>query len=192
MGFLSRLFKGEKADRSILNSDAQYVQVTTACAERLIEIINESIHLANDSKNVDTKVSRLDVAKDKLAELKDLVSENSFLKITGLEKFEVCVKELELGFNVAGYREIANGNMSGELLEREGKVDEAIATYEKLLEAGVDTPFTYRRLAILYKKQKKLSDELRVIKAALKNVPSSNNKHYEWFAERLSKRVSVV
>jgi tetratricopeptide (TPR) repeat protein len=191
MGFLSRLFKGEKADRSILNSDAQYVQVTTACGERLIEIINESLHLANDSKNVDTKVSRLDVAKDKLAELKDLVSENSFLKITGLEKFEVCVKELESEFNVAGYREIAQGNYNGELLEKEGKVDEAIATYEKLLEAGVDTPFTYRRLAILYKKQKKIGDELRVLKAALKNVPSSNNKHYEWFADRLKKRVAT-
>jgi len=191
MGFLSRLFKGEKADRSILSSDAQYVEVTTACASRLIEIINESIHLANDSKNVDTKVSRLDVAKMKLEELKELVSQNSFLHLERLEQFEACVKELELEFNVAGYREIAQGNYQGELLEKEGKIDEAIVTYENLLEAGVDTPFTYRRLAILYKKQKKNGDELRVLKAALKNVPSSNNKHYEWFAERLSKRTSI-
>lgn len=186
---LSRLFQSKKATRRSLNSNAQYVQVTTETAERLVEVINESLHLANDSKNVDTKVSRLNVAKDKLEELKKLVNENSFLHLERLDQFEACVKELELEFDVAGYREIAQGNFSGELLEREGKVDEAIAIYEKLLEIGVDTPFTYRRLAIIYKKKKQKDDEIRVLKTALKNVPSSNNKHYEWFAERLSKRV---
>ena len=77
--FLSRIFQGDKEAeaRRVLNSNDQYVEVTTACASRLIEVINESVHLANDSKNADTKVSRLDVAKDKLAELKKLVSENS-------------------------------------------------------------------------------------------------------------------
>jgi len=97
--FLSRIFQGEKEARRVLNADAQNVQVTTEIAERLVEVINESLHLANDSKNVDTKVSRLNVAKDKLEELKKLVSENSFLHLERLDQFEACVKELELEFN---------------------------------------------------------------------------------------------
>jgi len=160
--FLSRIFQGDKEAeaRRVLDSNEQYVEFTTASADRLLEIIIESSNIVNDSKNIETRVSRLDVASDKMAELKDLVSKNSFLTIRGLEEFETSIKKLELEFSVAGYREIAQGNYNGELLEKEGKVDEAIATYEKLLETGVDTPFTYRRLAILYKKQKKAGDEI--------------------------------
>lgn len=189
MGFFSSLFGSNNENQKESDAYSEYVQVIASQGQRLVDIMNESIHLANDSKNVDTKVSRLGVAKDKLEELKKLVSENSFLSIEKLDQFEASVKKLELEFDLAGYQDIENGNMKGELLEKEGKVEEAIAVYEKLLGIGVDTPFTYRRLAILYKKQKKLDEELRVLKAALKNVPSSNNTHYAWFADRLSKRV---
>lgn len=163
-------------------------QIAASSAQRLVEIINESLQIANDSKNADTKVSRLDVAKMRLDDLKRLAKENPIIKLTQLSQVERSIAELEREFIQAQYREAAEGNMRGQALEKEGNVEEAVQEYERLLADGVDTPFTYRRLAILYSKRKDRESELRVISAALKNVPVENSKHYQWFAERLAKK----
>ncbi|MFY0666315.1 MAG: tetratricopeptide repeat protein, partial [Natronospirillum sp.] len=166
----------------------QYHQEISDSAQRLVEIINESLKIANESKNADTKLSRLDVAKKRLKELKKLSNEHPFIKLTQLEKVELSIVELEQEFIQAQYREAAEGNMRGQELEKEGNVDAAILEYERLLEDGVDTPFTYRRLAIIYSKRKETDEELRVLRAAIKNVPVGNSTHYQWFAERLAKK----
>ncbi|MFW0776257.1 MAG: hypothetical protein ACN2B6_00870 [Rickettsiales bacterium] len=163
-------------------------QIAASSAQRLVEIVNESLQIANDSKNADTKISRLDLAKERLDELKDLVKENPWIKIDQLSEVEQNITTLELEFKQANYREAADGNMRGQALEKEGKIEKALLEYEKLLGQGVDTPFTYRRLAILYSKRKDRENELRVLRAALKNVPIENSKHYQWFAERLAKK----
>lgn len=80
--------------------------------------------------------------------------------------------------------------MSGQSLEKEGRIDEAIVEYERLLDVGVDTPFTYRRLVIIYSKRNEREEELRVLRAAIKNVPAQNSKHYQWFADRLAMKSS--
>jgi tetratricopeptide (TPR) repeat protein len=157
-------------------------------AQRLVDVINESLKIANDSKNVDTKISRLDVAKQMLGRLKQLSTDHPFIELAQLPQVEQSIAELEREFIQAGYREAAEGNMRGQSLEKEGKLDEAILAYERLLEKGVDTPFTYRRLAIIYSKHKQRDDELRVLRAAIKNVPVENSNHYQWFAERLAKK----
>jgi tetratricopeptide (TPR) repeat protein len=156
-------------------------------AERLVELVNESLKIANESHNADTKISRLEFAKKKLDELKRLVEENPHINLTQLELVESDIRTLEFEFQQAHYQEAAEGNLKGQALEKEGKADEAIRVYEQLLETEVDTPFTYRRLAILYRKKRSREDELRVLKAAIRNVPSANSSHYQWFAERLSK-----
>lgn len=163
-------------------------QIAASSAQRLVEIINESLQIANDSKNADTKISRLDLAKERLDELKDLVKENPWIKIDQLSEVEQNISTLEWEFKQANYREAADGNMRGQALEKDRKIEEALLEYEKLLEQGVDTPFTYRRLAILYSKRKDRENELRVLRTALKNVPVENSKHYQWFAERLAKK----
>ena len=163
-------------------------QITASSAKRLAEIINESLQIANDSKNADTKISRLDLAKERLGELKDLVKENPWINIDKLSDVEQSIMELEKEFRKANYREAAESNIRGEALEKEGKIDEAILEYENLLEKSIDTPFTYRRLAILYSKRKDRDNELRVLRSAVKNVPVENSKHYQWFTERLAKK----
>lgn len=69
-------------------------------AENLIRIVNESAQLANNSKNLKTRRSRLGVAQDRLAELKILVAQNLFLSLTSLKKFEsdlqVLMAEIEV------------------------------------------------------------------------------------------------
>ena len=123
-----------------------------------------------------------------LGELKQLSRDHPFIKLTQLPQVEQSIADLEREFLQAQYREAADGNMRGQSLEKEGKVDEAILEYERLLEEGVDTPFTYRRLAIIYSKRKEREEELRVLRAAIKNVHIENSAHYQWFAERLAKK----
>jgi len=167
-----------------------YSQSVIESANRLVDVINESLKIANESQNADTKISRLDVAKQRLSELKRISREHSFINLTQLPQVEQSIADLESEFGQAQYREAAGGNMSGQSLEKEGKIDEAIVQYERLIEAGVDTPFTYRRLAIIYSKRKKREEELRVLRAAMENVPKGNSKHYQWFADRFAKKSS--
>lgn len=163
-------------------------QVIIDSAQRLAEIINESLTIANESKNAATKISRLDVAKQKLVDLKKLAKEYPFIKLDQLSDVEESISNLELEFLQKSYREAANGNVRGQELEKEGNIKEAILEYERLLREEVDTPFTYRRLAIIYSKRKEREEELRVLRAAIKNVPIENSKHYQWFSERLAKK----
>jgi len=168
----------DERQRAIINS-----------AQRLTDVINESLKIANESKNADTKLSRLDVAKNRLDELKRLSKEYPFLKLTRLSLVEKSIADLDQEFLQARYREISDGNMRGQLLEKSGNIDEAILEYERLIAESVDTPFTYRRLAIIYSKLKEKDEELRVLRAAIKNIPIENSAHYQWFAERLAKKV---
>ena len=156
-------------------------------ARRVAEVINESLKIAKESNNLDTKLSRLWVAEENLQIVKKLAVDYPFLTLESLQEVEQEITELKRNFEMAGYRFIAEGNAEGERLEKVGKVEEAICKYEELVEKGVDTPLTYPRLAILYRKQKQREDERRVVFAALNNVPSTNTKHFEWFEERLKK-----
>ncbi|WP_435236384.1 tetratricopeptide repeat protein [Psychromonas sp. PT13] len=183
MGIFSNFFKRKSSNSYSQNE----IDIVTSSAQRLVEIINQSLTLANESNNPETKISRLNVAKNKLTEIKELSAQNPFLTLTSLNEVEFSITKLELEFTMAGYEEAANGNVRGETLEKDGKIREAIIEYEKLVARKVDTPFTYRRLAILYRKGKREQDEVRVIQAALDNVPKRNSKHYDWFKSRLDK-----
>jgi tetratricopeptide (TPR) repeat protein len=166
----------------------QFNQAIVDSAQRLVEIINEPLKIANESKNADTKISRLDVAKKRLNELKKLSKEYPLIKLTQLPEVEQSIAGLEREFLQAQYREAAEGNMRGQALEKDGNIDGAILEYERLLQEGVDTPYTYRRLAIIYSKRKEPDEEMRVLRAAISNVPIENSAHYQWFAERLAKK----
>lgn len=183
MGFLRKLF-GKQSQPQFTKSD---IDAVSDCAQRIVDVINESLKVSNESNNPDTKVSRLDVAKLKLIELKSMVSKYPFLSITSLGDVEASISKLESEFLASSYREIASGNMTGERLEKEGKIKEAIWEYEKLVKSKVGTPYTYRRLAILYRKNKSINDEIRILQEAVLNIPKTNAKHYEWFRDRLDK-----
>jgi hypothetical protein len=53
-------------------------------------------------------------------------------------------------------------NVEGRALEKAGRIDKAIALYEYGVAAGTDTPFTYSRLRILYRKLKRPDDVERI------------------------------
>jgi hypothetical protein len=59
-------------------------------------------------------------------------------------------------------REALRINVEGQALEKAGRIDAAIALYESGVARGTDTPGTYRRLRILYGKQKRPADVDRI------------------------------
>jgi tetratricopeptide (TPR) repeat protein len=194
MGLLARLFASDGEQKQPTEQPQTPVPYTEAdipiiaqSASRLAEVINESIALAKNSHEASTKVSRLDVAKNNVAKLKELCQQYPFVEIKSLPEVEAELAELSAQFKMKGYRELAAGNEQGQMLEKEGQADRAIAVYEALLKKGTDTPFTYRRLAILYRKKGEPDQELQILKVAMENVPSKNAKHFAWFHDRYEK-----
>jgi hypothetical protein len=51
----------------------------------------------------------------------------------------------------------------GAAAEAEGNTKEAVALYENSIKKGIADPFPFDRLLVIYRKQKKYKDELRVI-----------------------------
>lgn len=72
-------------------------------------------------------------------------------------------------------------NAEGIEAEKNGDINLAIALYEKNISNGFNGSHPYKRLAIIYRKQKKYDDEIRVLQAAIKNTSKS-----EWFTNRLT------
>ncbi len=190
MGFLQNLF-GIKPVKSQSPRPKTYsasdIQVISASAQRMTDVINESMKIANSTLNPDTKISRLKVARKHLHELKYMCAKYPFLHLVSLDAVESDLDRIEEEFLTSGLQELAEGNMQGQALEKQGRIEEAISIYESLAGQGTDTPFTYRRLAILYHKNKDIGNEIRILKLAIKNVPKRNAQHWAWFADRLLK-----
>lgn len=160
------------------------IQAIARCAARMVDVVNESKDLAKSSENPATRISRLQVARDNLARLKKMIAEYGFLKLPALPEVEQELDEIALSLEQGGYREAAEGNERAQNLEKAGDVDGAIEVYERLVARAVDTPFCYRRLAIIYRKKRMLDDELRVLKKAIECVPVKNERHHAWFEDR--------
>ena len=58
-------------------------------------------------------------------------------------------------------------NMKGKKFEQDGQIDEAIKCYERSVKDRFDGNFPYDRLAIIYRRLKRFSDEIRVLERAI-------------------------
>ena len=155
-------------------------------AQRIADIIVESIELAKKSSNYATKMSRVRVARDNIELLKAEMARFSFMQIPNLGAIEWEVVQIEWAARDAKWVTIAEGNERGRAAEKAGDIDEALAAYEFLADMGAGSPLTYRRLAAIYKKLKQPLEEIRVLRAGLKHVNQSNEADYTWFADRLA------
>lgn len=163
------------------------IRVVAESAQSMVRVVNESMQIAESTGSLETKQSRVRVARESLEQLKAMRQRYPSLILQELEAVEAELLRLESEVQHCDYAAMADGNQKGQSLEKEGRVDEAVTVYERLLAQGVDTPFTYRRLAILYRKRKDAENEMRVLDAACQNVPSTNLKHHQWFVERREK-----
>lgn len=75
---------------------------------------------------------------------------------------------------------IVERNLKGKDLEKQGDIEDAIRLYEQNVADKADVPFPYNRLAIIYRKQKRFDDEIRVLEKALKAYREiEQNKKWE-------------
>ena len=65
------------------------------------------------------------------------------------------------------FRKRLDRNLKGIKLEKAGKVDKAIALYEANIREGFVGNHPYDRLAVIYRKQKRIDDEIRVLERAV-------------------------
>ena len=72
-------------------------------------LINESLSIANQSKNLETRHSRLRVIREKLESLKKMTIQYPFLHIVGLENFELSVRSVEAETMSLRASRVANG-----------------------------------------------------------------------------------
>jgi len=156
-------------------------------ADELVGEINTILGTASESTDIGTRKLHVASTRAEILELKRLAGGCRALQHANLEEVELQVLQIEKETEILEQRAMAKRNQDGQDLEKRGLIKEAIAAYEKLVAKMVDTPFTYRRLAILYRKLKSFDDEIRVLRGALRNIPKSNRKHYAWFKARLLK-----
>jgi len=156
-------------------------------ADELVGEMNTTLGTASKSTDISTRKLHVASARAEILELKRLARVCRELQHADLEEVELQLLQIEKETEILEQQAMAKRIQDGQDLEKRGLIKEAIAAYEKLIAKMVDTPFTYRRLAILYRKLKSFDDEIRVLREALRNIPKSNRKHYDWFKARLLK-----
>ena len=161
-------------------------------AETLVSEITTTLGTAEESTDIGFRKLYLASTKADIRELKRLAPRCRELKDADLHQLELQASEIEQQTRILELRAIAKRNRRGKDFEKQGLIDQAIMVYEKLVTRMVESPFPYRRLAILYRRLKSHDDEIRVLIAALSNIPKSNRKHFDWFEARLFKAQKSV
>ena len=87
-----------------------------------------------------------------------------------------------------GFEEELSGLANKEI----GQDKEALVNYYIAIGKKIDAPATYREAAILLRKYGMYQEELAVIEAGLKNVPSSNSTHWNKLKERKEKVLKLI
>lgn len=178
------LLLARKYDDRMSEKSLQLPSVEQA-ADELVGGISSTLLKASKATDIGTRKLHLASTRAEIRELKRLSKKCRVLQRADLEDVELEIRQVEKETEILERQATAKRIKNGQDLEKRGLIKEAIAAYEKLVAKMVDTPFTYRRLAILYRKLKSSDDEVRVLRAALRNIPKSNRKHYAWFKMRL-------
>jgi hypothetical protein len=167
------IFKSKIAPRNNTKtfSDRDMKQIADM-AQRIGDVINESMQIASKSLNQDTQVSRIQVAKDKFHQLEQLMEEYPFLKVDQLEGVKRDIAKLEESI-LSGEQASYPTDKVDEVkeLKRAGKSSEAIALLQECIDSmeknaenlGGVAPWYYEQLAILFRKEKRLADEIEVL-----------------------------
>lgn len=103
--WLRKLFLNAKARGAQLERLEQ--QACTAKAQ-----LNESLSLACNSTIPEAKVSNLEFAKSKFAELKAIAAEHPRMRLTNEKEVDAAIMQLEQDFSRAGYYSIRNQSAS--------------------------------------------------------------------------------
>lgn len=115
-------------------------------------------------------------------------SDSSLIKISE-QQFKAMLKEKTDSERLSRtFSETANNNNIGIAFEKSGNIDNAIEAYERNLDIAYPALHSYERLMILYRKEKRYNDEIRVIEKAINVFPIKSHKVYiDKWKDRLTK-----
>ncbi len=82
-------------------------------ASRITQVLNESLNISNSSKNPETKVSRLELAKLKLNELVELINVHPYIKLTNIDDVRKTIENLTEKYVSVGYFAATEGADQG-------------------------------------------------------------------------------
>jgi len=99
------------------------------------------------------------------------------------EDKEMALRNIQRILNI-----VADRNLYGQQLEKQGNIGDAIRVYQQNVEDEVDTPFPYMRLAVLYHKAHAYPAEIWILEKGISicNTPQTATS-YKWMVKRLNK-----
>lgn len=111
------------------------------------------------------------------------------VKTTELEEWEKKLAAYKN--NEKNLHQTATNNNEGIAFEKQGDTASATEVYEKNLEIGYPASHSYNRLMIIYHREKKYEDEIRVIKKAIEvfSLDANYNADVIKWQKRLSKLI---
>jgi hypothetical protein len=74
-------------------------------------------------------------------------------------------------------------NSQGMAFEKEGKIEDAIRVFEENIFEGHSATHSYERLMVIYHREKKYHQEIRVIKRALEVFTAENKRRFDFANE---------
>ncbi|WP_353122987.1 tetratricopeptide repeat protein [Dysgonomonas capnocytophagoides] len=115
-------------------------------------------------------------------------SDDTLIKVSSSEFSAMLKKKNDYDKFSNSLSETANNNNIGIAFEKSGNIDSAIEAYERKLNIAYPALHSYERLMVLYRKEKRYDDEIRVIEKAINDFPIKSHKVYiDKWKERLSK-----
>jgi len=88
------------SQRSYSESDIQRIGLYV---KRLIEIIRESLEIAEKSTNPETKISRLKLASDKLQDINNYIEKYPSISLTNLDKLQIRLANYMINSSSQGF-----------------------------------------------------------------------------------------
>lgn len=76
-------------------TDQPQVAMIAAMAQRMVDVVNESIQIAGHSQNIETRRSRVHVARERIAQIQVLAADYPFLKIERLADVERDLEKID-------------------------------------------------------------------------------------------------
>lgn len=139
----------------------------SAKQEEAIKILEENISHGIYCKSYEYLGSIYNQRKEYGKAIEVLKKATRFFEEENLEVPPRLARSLNIAERDEKLHIFVENNEKGQKLEREGDIDGAIKAYRENTDLRADTPFSYERLYILYRKRKDYESEIEVINLAI-------------------------
>lgn len=144
-----------------------FLYTKSAKQEEAMKILEENISHGIYCKSYEYLGSAYTQRKEYGKAIEVLKKAASFFEKENLEVPPRLARSLNNAERSAKLHIFVENNEKGQKLERDGDIDGAIKAYRENIDLKADTPFSYERLYILYRKRKDYESEIEIINLAI-------------------------